>query len=164
MKKFHLIIPAVLLAAFLGYERHFQRQREIRERAQAELVAAERAEKEEIRLQQIAIARSDTEKRAADRETQEKEKSDQKKREYETLISTLQSQAEEHATEAEKINNTIHELAAKVDAMRARQQAIEREGLELTRQIELKQADLRKAELGIQHATGAVAARLGEAL
>ena len=164
MKKFYFIVPAILLAVFLGYERHFQRQREIRERAQAELIAAERAQKEEVRQQQIAIARSDTEKRAADREKQDREKADQKKRDYEALISTLQSQADEHATEAEKISATIHELAAKVDVMRARQQAIEREALELTRQIELKQADLRKAELDIQHTTGAVAARLGESL
>ena len=164
MKKYYFIVPAILLAAFLGYERHFQRQRDIRERAQAEVIAAERAEKEEIRQKQIAIAQSDTEKRAADREKQEKEKAEQKKRDFETLISTLQSQANEQAAEAEKISETIHALAAKVDVVRARQQAIEREALELTRQIELKQADLRKAELDIQHTTGAVAARLGESL
>ena len=164
MKKYYFIVPAVLLAAFLGYERHFQRQRVIRERAQAEVIAADLAQKEEMREKQIALARSDTEKRAAERERQEKEKADQKKRDYEALISTLRSQADDHANEAEKINRTIHELAEKVDAMRTKQQAIEREALELTRQIELKQADLRKAELDLQHTTGAVAARLGESL
>ena len=164
MKKYYFIVPAVLLAIFLGYERHFQRQREILEHAKAESIAAERAQKEEEREKQVALARSDTEKRTADREKQEKEKADQKKRDYETLISTLQSQADQQAAEAKKISDTIHELAVQVDAAREKQQAIEHAARELTRQIELKQADLRKAEIDIQHTTGAVAARLGASL
>jgi hypothetical protein len=164
MNKYYLIIPAVLLAAFFGYERHFQRQHLAREKAQAAAIAAARAEQDEIRQRQIISARHDADLRAADREKQEREKAEKKKRDYESLVATLQAQADQHAAESAKLNETIHEMALQVDVMRAKHLALEREALELTRQLELKQADLRKAELDVQLTTGAVASRLAETL
>jgi hypothetical protein len=164
MNKYYLIVPAVLLAAFFGYERHFQRQHLAREKAQAAAIAAARAEQDEIRQKQIASARHDADLRTAEREKQERDKAERKKRDHESLIATLQAQADEHATESAKLNATIQEMAVQVDVMRTKQLALEREALELTRQLELKQADLRKAELDVQLTTGAVASRLAETL
>jgi septal ring factor EnvC (AmiA/AmiB activator) len=164
MNKYYLLVPGAMLAGFIGYERYFQRDRDERERAQAAIVSTVRAEQEEKRQQQVELARQDTQERNAKREQAEQEKAAQKKRDYESLIATLQSQADEHATETARLNETIHEMATQVDAMRARQQALEREARELTRQLELKQIDLRNVELGVQETTSAVAARLGEAL
>jgi chromosome segregation ATPase len=164
MNKYYFLVPGAMLAGFIGYERYFQRERDGREHAQAVLVATARAEQQEKRQQQIELARKDTDERNATREQAEQDKAAQKKRDYESLIATLQSQADEHATETARLSETIHEMATQVDAMRAKQQALEREAKELTRQLELKQVDLRNVELGVQETTGAVAARLGESL
>jgi hypothetical protein len=80
------------------------------------------------------------------------------------LVATLQAQADEHAAESAKLNATIHEMAVHVDVMRAKKLALEREALELTRQLELKQADLRNAELMVQQTTEVIATRLRESL
>src|SRR6188768_4060132 len=115
MNKYYFIVPGMLLAVFLGYERVYQRQRDVRERLQAETVAAERETQDKTRQKQTALARIDTEQRTADREKQDREKAEQKKQDYEALIATLQSQTDQHEAEAAKLAQTIHDLAVQVD-------------------------------------------------
>jgi hypothetical protein len=164
MNKYYLIIPGVLLAAFIGYERHAQRQRTVRDQVEAALVATTREEHEQLRQRHIAAALQDSETRAAEREKQERDRAEKKRADYDAVIATLQSQADAHAAETTKLNESIHAMAVQVDTMRARQQALEREALELTRQLEVKQRELRAADLDVQFTTGAVTKRLSETI
>jgi hypothetical protein len=164
MNKYYFIAPGILLAAFIGYERHTQRQRSVHDQEEAAQLATARKQQDLLRQRQIAAALKDSAERVAERDQQERDRTGKKRADYDALIATLQSQADAHSAENKKLNEAIHAMAVQVDTMRARQQALDREAAELSRQLEVRQRELRAAELDVQLTTSAVTKRLSEAI
>ncbi len=164
MNKYYFIAPGILLAAFVGYERHAQRQRTAHDQKESAQIAAAREQQDLLRQRHIATALKDSAERTAEREQQERDRTEKKRAEYDALIATLQSQADAHSAETTKLNDAIHAMATQVDTLRARQQALDREAAELSRQLEVKQRELRTTELDVQLTTSAVTRRLGETI
>src|SRR5215207_7364653 len=123
MNAYYVIVPGVLLGMFFGYERHFQREREVRERVRAQQVAADRAAKDEAHARQQEIARKDTEQRVAEREKQDGDKAQQRQLEYDNFIATLRSQSDEHANATATLSKDIEMLLAQIDELRTKQRA-----------------------------------------
>jgi hypothetical protein len=164
MNAYYVIVPGVLLSMFFGYERHFQREREVRERVRANLVAADRAAKDEAHARQQETARKDTEQRAAEREKQDREKAQQRQREYDSFIATLRSQSDEHSTATATLGKDIETLLAQIDELRAKQRANDEQARERAEQLERQRAHRRSIELDVQRTTELIAAKLHRAL
>lgn len=159
MNAHYVVIPAVLLTAFFGYEQIYQRQRDERERERAKVLAADREKQETARAKQLEVARHDAEKRTVERDQQDRERAAKKKHDYETLMATLQSHADTESAQAARLREEIERLSTRIGEVRARQAAIGDESRALTAQLEARRNARRDAELEMQRVTSLVTAR-----
>lgn len=162
MNAYYAVVPGVLLSIFFGYERHVQRERDTREQIRAEKVAAERAAQDAAREQQIRIAAADVERRNTEREQQERDRADQKRRAYETLMATLQSETDDQARQLTELRIKASDLSIQLRELRTRQATLDNEAHETVRKLEGTEKLRRRAELSAQQKETLIAARLDE--
>lgn len=162
MNAHYVIVPAVLLVAFFGYERTYQRQRDDRERERARIVAADREKQELARAKQLEIARRDAETRTTERDQQDRDRAARRQHDYETLMTSLRSRAEAESAQANQLREEIDRLSGQISDVRARQTASERESRSLLAELEAKRDARRHTELEVQRVTSLVAGRVND--
>lgn len=160
MNAHYVIIPAVLLSLFFGYERTYQRQRDERERERAKILATDREKQEVARAKQLEVARHDAEKRMAERDQQDRDRAARKQRDYETLMASLQARADTESVQTAQLREEIERLSDRISDVRARQTAIEHESHALTMKLEARRNVRRDAELEVQRVTSLMASRV----
>jgi hypothetical protein len=162
MNKYYLIVPGVLLSAFVVFERDFAQRRTEEEKVHAIAVAAAKEEAEKERLRREAVAADEARKRTEERERLERERAEKKRRDYEASMAKLAGETDEQVREADKLTEEAASLAAQVDALKTRRVSLDRETFELARKVELQRVDRRSTELELQRATTMVARRLAQ--
>jgi hypothetical protein len=162
MNKAYLIVPAVLLAAFVGVERSFQHKRAEEAAARTASALALKIEEDRVKAEKQRIATEELQQKVADRERADRERAEKKQRDYEAVVATLRDQAETQEAEAARLTAEIASLGAKLDALRATRNATDRETFDLARVVALQRVDRRNAEIELQRTTAMVAARLND--
>lgn len=165
MKKFlYLILPAVMLAAFLftpgmGY---LAAQKEIaarvaaREEAVRQTKAAEDAKRAEIQQR----AEEDARARQRENEALERAKEEKKRKEYEDAVNKLKEETATYIRETEAFNKENAALEVELGKLRDRKESLNRENFDLAKQVELAKIERRTAELEIQRMVGMVSRTL----
>lgn len=162
MTKYYLIIPCVLLAVFLIFERSFQRERIAAEAIRATQVAAAKAA-EETRLAELRRKTAeDTRLRVAQREKEERDRAEKKRREAEAALHVVETEADAHAAEAARLARETDALDRQLAELRTQKQRAQATAFALVRHVEERRIDRRNADLEIQRTTKMVAARLLE--
>src|SRR5438477_3773261 len=106
MNKF-FVVPLVLLAVFLVFERDFERRRQAEKTRQALIDDAKKDVQNLTRKERERAAAEDAQKRVAERERQELERVDKKSRDYETMMASLEQQADKQVTEAQSLSDEV---------------------------------------------------------
>lgn len=162
MTKYYLIIPCLLLAVFLAFERGFTRKRNAAEATRAiEVAAAKTAE--EARLATLRQKTADEARaRVALREKEERDRTEKKRRDTEAALRVVETEAAAHAAEAARLTQETEALDHQLAALRAQKQRAHEAAFALARQVEERRIDRRNADLEVQRTTRMVAARLLE--
>lgn len=158
--KSYFLIPCVLLGGFLLFERHFQQEREIREREVAVRVAAAKRDQEATREKLRADALADQVRRTAEREQQEREREEKKQREYDTALQKLEAETTRQLAAAEKLEQEIAEVDAILVQRRGKKEELGRQTSELAQQVEKQQVERRTVEMETQRTLQMVLGRL----
>ena len=164
MKKSYLLVPVVMLAGFVGFERVYSRSRSERDpRLAAELAATKAAEAMRLEtLREKAV--DDARLRNETREAQERETAAEKLRIQTAALRAIDDKADTHAATADTIALESGVLDHKLAALRTRYDAVNREATELIRQLDAHHVSRRTAELALQQTTSRFAARLHETI
>lgn len=162
MTKYYLIVPCVLLAVFLIFERQFQRERnaagQVRAAAIATAKAAEASRLELLRQQTAEESRT----RIALREKEERDRVEKRQAETHAAVQTIETETATHAAEAARLARETDALDQQLAELRAQRQRAHEAAFALARQVEQGRIDRRSADLEIQRTTKMVAARLLE--
>lgn len=162
MKKAHLIVPLVLLAGFLGFERDYSWSRAARNRHLAAEVATTKAA-EAVRLEALREkAASDARLRNETREVQEREHAAKKLRTQAAALRAIEDQADAQTAAADKVAGESLVLELQLGALRARHDSLDRDSAELARELDAHRASRRTAELALQQTASRFVARLHE--
>ena len=162
MNKYYAIIPCVLLAVFLVFQRDFQKRRNEEEKARTAGAALAQAARDDLRAKQKQKAEDDMRRRNEERETQERERAEKKRRDYETALQKIQTEADAHAAGVRQLAQESASLEQELAALRAQKRQTESAAFELARKVEEHRVERRTAEIEIQRTTKMVAARLAE--
>lgn len=162
MNKYYLIVPAVLLAGFVGIERRFERQRAEEETARTAAARAAKIEEDRIRTERQAAAATELQQKNAERERQERERQEKKRLGLETALAHLQQQTATHETEAAKLAVDLERMATELGELRKKRTEVDDEAFTLSREVTLQRVERRNAELELQRTTAMIALRLQE--
>jgi len=162
MNKSYVIAPLILLSLF-GFRYYTARQemeaKEVmQQKAADEIKAAEAKRKAEI----DARANADAKKRQDERETADRAKEAKKKKDYDDAMKRLNDEANDYAAQAAKLSKESADLEAGIAQTRADRERINRETLDLSKEVEQAKINRRVAELEIQRMVDMVAKRLSD--
>lgn len=162
MNKAYLIAPLILLVAF-GFiyssavkEMDAKAERQKMEKAAKDKVEADR--KAEVERK----ATLDAQKRQAQREADDKAKEEKKLKEYNDALTKLKDEANDYAAQADKFTKEAADLDAQIAAARTNREKLNRDNLDLSKQVELAKISRRNAELELQRMVEMVAKKLSD--
>lgn len=162
MNKSYFIVPIVLLALFAFlYRGALQdmdlKQKNLEEQA-ARIKAEEKMKKDEIEAKANADAQRRQEQRAAD----DLAKEQKKQREYDDVMKKLKDESTDYATQSATFAKDAAALEIQITQTRNEREKLNREALELSKQVELAKINRRNAELEIQRMIDMVAKKLND--
>jgi chromosome segregation ATPase len=154
MNKAYLIVPVVLLVAFLftpggGYFSSMKQLAAKQEAIKAEAAALKAAD-DKRRAEIEAKANEDAKRRQNEREAEEKAKADKKEKDYADALKKLKDEADGYSTEADKLIKESAQLEDQLVKLRNEKEKVNHETFELAKQVELAKVERRNAELEIQ--------------
>ena len=162
MNKAYLIAPLILLAAFGFFYTTALKEMRLKEKQKAESVARLKAEEDNRKRIVEEKATADAQKRQAQREAEDKAKEEKKQKEYNDALTKLKDEANDYATQADKFTKEAADLDSQITAARVNREKLNRDTLELTKQVELAKISRRNAELELQRMVEMVARKLSE--
>jgi hypothetical protein len=162
MNKSYFIVPLVLLALFsFLYRGALQemdlKQRNLEEQA-AKIKADEKIKKDEIE----AKANADAQKRQEQRAAEDLAKEKKKQAEYDDVMRKLKDETTDYTNQSAKFAKDAAELEIQISQSRTEREKLNRETLELSKQVELAKISRRNAELEIQRMIDMVARKLND--
>lgn len=164
MKKSYLLVPAFMLAGFVGFERDYSHSSSERNQRLATEVAAANAA-ETVRLETLREkVTTDAKLRHQTREAREREGAAEKLRTQAAALRAIEAKADTHVATADSIAGESEVLERELAAIRTRHEALNREAAESIRQLDAYHASRRAAELALQQTMSRFAARLHETI
>jgi hypothetical protein len=162
MNKSYVIVPAVLLAVFAVLYTGARKEMEAKHQAQIE-AKAKVDETDRIRKAEIdRRATEDAKRRQDEQAAANKAKEDKKQRDYDDAMKKLKDEANDYATQADKLAKEAADLEIQISQARTDKERLNRETLEFSKQIELAKINRRTAELEIQRMIEIVGRKLNE--
>lgn len=162
MNRYYLIIPIVLIAVFVYFERDASKQADLRVQAIAEEKAKVEAKKQEEKKELEAKAKLDSEKRNAERQAEDDRLKKKKKDEFEAKIQKLKDDAKKYTDGVELNTKLVANLEKDLAAKRATRDQENRAVLELAKKVEISKKARRAAELEVQRFTEMLATRAND--
>lgn len=161
MNKFYIIVPVVLLGAFLVfYQGALKEMAQKEERKQQEIAVAKAAD-DARRADIERKASEDAQRRQAEREAEDRAKEEKKIKEYQDAMRQLKEEGDRYAAEADAFQKETNALELTLGERRTLKEKTNQETFELAKQVELAKISRRNAELEIQRMVDMVAQRLG---
>ncbi len=162
MKKSLLVIPAVLVASFICFERPAARQRNAAEQAHTAALAQARLEAETRRAEALAAATAESNRRNAERDAQERAKAEARQRAHEEKLAALDQKTAAHLAEIKNLTATLATLTQELAEARDLADSVQRDTFDLTKQLEKQRVDRRSIEFDVQRATAMVTRRMAD--
>jgi len=162
MNRYYIIVPVVLMAVFVYFERGASKENIIKEQKIEETKKVEEAKKDAEKKDLEEKAKLDSERRNAQRIKEETERAEKKKAEYEAKLQKSRDDIKsftDHITQnTQKVNSMEKELAEKRDFRERENRAV----FELAKKVEITKKMRRNAELQVQRYTEMVTTRLAD--
>jgi chromosome segregation ATPase len=164
MNRYYIIVPIVLMAVFVYFERGAAKDAVIKEqRVEADKqkdIAKKEAEKKELEEK----AKIDTERRNAQRLKEEKEKDDARKAKYEAGIQKMRDDLKRYTDDVDLNNKLVAKLEKDLADKRDQRERENRAVFELSKKVELSKKMRRNAELEVQRYTEMLSSRAAESI
>jgi hypothetical protein len=162
MKKFYILVPLLLMVAFVVYYLSFSKSYQEAEARRA----AEKARMEQVEVEKKQeaerIAKADAERRSAERAAEEARKDAERRQKWEAAGQALADETQKYNQEADRLAKEAADLEMQLLNLRNQKERAGREAFELARRVELARIAKRNAELEIQRMTEMVARRAAE--
>jgi len=160
MNKFYFIVPVVLLALFSFLYRGALQDMEAKVRAldaqKARIMAEEAAHKKIVEDK----ANADALKRQDERAKEDAAKAEKKEREYNDVMKKLKDESTDYSSQSGKYAKEAADMEIQISQTRNEREKLNRETLDLSKQVELAKINRRNAELEIQRMIDMVAKKL----
>lgn len=150
MNKSYVIVPIVLLAIFAFVYSGALKEMDAKEKAREEKVAAKAKEEADRKAAVEAKATAEALERQKKREAEDKAKEEKKEKDYQDAMTALKREADDYAGQTAKLTKEAADLNAEILKTRNDKERLAREGLELSKQVELAKINRRTSELEIQ--------------
>ncbi|MDI1250458.1 MAG: hypothetical protein PSV13_16465 [Lacunisphaera sp.] len=162
MNKSYIIVPVVLLAVFGFLYRGALQEMDAKQKALA-AQAAQVEETEAKRKKEVEDkANADAQKRQEQRAAEDLAKAEKKQREYDDVMKKLKDETSDYTVQSAKFAKEAADLEQQITQTRNEREKLNREALELSKQVELAKINRRNAELEIQRTMEMVAVKLNE--
>lgn len=162
MNKSLIIVPSVMVVAFVAFERPAQRRLDAATQAHLEQVARDRAAEAGRREDLQQIAKIEANRRNAEREEQERLKAEAKQHAYETAVRGVEVQTSAHLAACDQLSTELASLDLQVADARARSEAADRTSFDLAKRVEAQRTHRHNFDLEIQRTTAMVTRRFYE--
>ena len=157
-----VIFPGILLQIFLFFYHQTTAAREIREQAQAEAAARQKADEAAHKQMIEDKARQDAEKRAADAAADEAKKEADSAAKKKAERDKIQAETDRYNAEVDRYTKDNADLEAQLDALKTKEDQDNRAEFELSKRVEEARVNERIAELDIQRMVDMVAQRAAQ--
>jgi chromosome segregation ATPase len=107
-------------------------------------------------------ANADAQKRQEQRAAEDLAKAEKKQREYDDIMKKLKDESTDYSVQSAKLSKEAAELEVLITQTRNEREKLNREALELSKQVELAKINRRNAELEIQRTMEMVAVKLND--
>jgi uncharacterized protein YpmB len=159
---FYVIVPIVLMAAFLFF--HSSEKEKIIAEENAQKIAKEAEEarlaKEKADLRAKALVEAD--KRDAERKAEEDRKRQDKKKAFKKLIEGIESERDRFTADLNKYKQESADLEKELDALRDKRQGVSRRLIEMNKEIAQAMIARNNAELEVHRYAEMVAQKANE--
>jgi len=162
MNRYYIIVPVVLIAVFVFFERGAAKEAALKEQAKIEATQKEQAKKDAEKKALEEKARLDSEKRNEQRIKDEKEKEEKRKTDYEAKVQKLQDDLKKYTDDVDLNTKLVTRLEKDIAALRDRREKENREVFELSKKVEISKKLRRDAELEVQRFTEMLSRRATE--
>lgn len=164
MNRYYIIVPVVLMAVFVFFERGAAKEAEIREQQKIAIEDKRKADEAVKKRELEEKAKLDSDKRNAQRIKEEQEKEEARKAKYQGVIQGLK----------DSLKNSVDELAAKTKEVARLEKVLadkrdlrereNREIFEFSKKVELSKKMRRDAELEVQRYNEMLVRRASESI
>lgn len=150
MNRYYIIVPIVLMAVFVFFERSASREAKIFEQQKIELAQRKKdeelAKKKELKIK----AQIDSDKRNAERIAEEKVKAQKKKDEYDAKIQKMKDDLKKYTDDVEINTKLVAKLEKELADKHEQRERENRSVFELAKKVEVSKKMRRDAELEVQ--------------
>lgn len=160
MNKSYVIVPVILLALFGFLYRGALHEMDVKEKALAEQAAKVKAEEKKHKDEVESRANADAQKRQELRAAEDLAKEQKKQHDYNDALKKLKDESSDYSTQSEKFAKEAADLEIQISQTRNEREKLNRETLELSKQVELAKINRRNAELEIQRMVEMVAKKV----
>lgn len=150
MNKYYLIVPAILLGAFLFFYNGALHEMEAKEAAKMAEKAAIKAADDKRKAEIEAKAAADAKRRQEERDAEELARLEKKEKDYQDAMKKLKDESDNYSAEADRLAKEGADLEIQLSALRTQKDKSSRETFELAKQVELAKIGRRNAEIEIQ--------------
>jgi hypothetical protein len=162
MNKAYLIVPLVLLILFGFFYNGALKDMADKEATKQAAIAKAKAD-DALRKKLIEDkSTAEAKKRQEEREAADLAKEQKKLREYEEALKKLRDETTDYTVQADKFAKEAADLEIQISQGRSDREKLNRETLELAKQVELDKVNRRTAELEIQRMMEMVAKKLSD--
>jgi chromosome segregation ATPase len=164
MNRYYIIVPVVLMAIFLFFERGDAKDAKIADGQKLVLEQKKKAEELVKKKELEEKARLDSEKRNAERVAEDKLKEQKKKAEYEAKIQKMKDDLKRYADDVELNTRLVVKLESDLAKKRDQRERDNREVFELAKKVEISKKMRRNAELEVQRYNEMLSNRANESV
>lgn len=162
MNRYYVIIPIVLMAVFIFFERGASKEAEIARKEQ--IIAKEKEEAKKLAEKQAleAKAKVASDLRNAERIKAEQDKEEKRKADFAAKIQKLKDDAKRYTDDVELNTRLVASLEKDLAAKRNLRDQESRAVLELAKKVEITKKSRRAAELEVQRFTEMLSTKANE--
>jgi membrane protein involved in colicin uptake len=162
MNKALLIVPTVLGATFIAFERPAHHRLDAAHQAHVDQLAQARADEDARRLAAQQAAATESARRTAERERDDRLKAAARQLAYENTLHRLDEQTTAHVATSESLARELAALDTQLATLRDTQESTDRATFDLTKQLESQRTARRSLDLEIQRTTTMLTRRANE--
>lgn len=162
MNKSYVIVPIVLLAIFGFFYSGALKDMKTKEEARIAAVAAKEKAEADRKAEVEKKATAEAVERQKKREAEDAAKAAKKEQDYQDAMTALKREADDYAAQTAKLTKEAADLEAEILKTRNDKERLTREGLELSKQVELAKINRRTSELEIQRMIEMVQKKLAD--
>jgi hypothetical protein len=163
MKKWmYLVVPGILLVAFLFLYNQEMTQISAREQAQKAEIAKEKADEDAKKQQAEQEAKVSADKRAKEQKDAEEKTAADKEAKWQADSKKIQDQTDSNTAEADSLSKKAAELEIELDALNQKKEKDNQDDFDLLKQVQLARVAQENADMEIQRKVEMIANKADE--